>query len=444
LREPAHIRAEPLIDAARHDRGRASVDSRLRPALAPSIPLDRNNRSRAGVVQRVEAVGRIERALHAGRVAGSAWSDRHGWWGRGLYELVVFGVKQGWAALFGGLMLAALFLTHRYYPHDAPVARYDVLVLTAVAIQLVMLATRMETLEEAKVILVYHAVGTVMEIFKTHVGSWEYPEESVLRIAGVPLFSGFMYAAVGSYIARVWRLFDFEFTRYPRRALTVALAAGIYANFFTHHAIVDVRWMLFLGTALLYRSTWVHFRVDVVHRRMPLLLGFLLVASFIWLAENIGTYAGAWVYPTQRDGWHLVSIAKLGSWYLLMIVSFVLVTLVSRPREHDATAARHVTPGRAAQLGVERGAARAPMSAQRLDRWDRRNELEATKERDRLRRPAHAAHSPRVASRRAMRLAASALSSQSTTSKSAIRSVGSQPCSAGKMSASASRNARCW
>jgi uncharacterized membrane protein YoaT (DUF817 family) len=31
----------------------------------------------------------------------------------------------------------------------------------------------------------------------------------------VPLFTGFMYAAIGSYIARCWRLFDFRFTRHP-------------------------------------------------------------------------------------------------------------------------------------------------------------------------------------------------------------------------------------
>ena len=53
-------------------------------------------------------------------------------------------------------------------------------------------------LEEAKVILAFHLVGTAMELFKTHMGSWEYPEPSLLRIGGVPLFSGFMYAAVGS------------------------------------------------------------------------------------------------------------------------------------------------------------------------------------------------------------------------------------------------------
>ena len=37
-----------------------------------------------------------------------------------------------------------------------------------------------------------------MEVFKTEAGSWTYPEDNLLRIGGVPLFSGFMYAAVGS------------------------------------------------------------------------------------------------------------------------------------------------------------------------------------------------------------------------------------------------------
>ena len=64
---------------------------------------------------------------------------------------------------------------------------------------------------------------------------------------------------------------------------------------------------------------------------MPLLLGWLLVALFIWLAENIGTFARAWSYPGQEDGWQMVGIAKLGSWYLLMYISFVLVAWVAKP-----------------------------------------------------------------------------------------------------------------
>ena len=34
---------------------------------------------------------------------------------------------------------------------------------------------------------------------------------------------------------------------------------------------------------------------------MPLLLGFTLVALFIWFAENIGTFTAAWIYPHQRQ-----------------------------------------------------------------------------------------------------------------------------------------------
>ncbi|MBV9517493.1 MAG: DUF817 domain-containing protein, partial [Hyphomicrobiales bacterium] len=31
-------------------------------------------------------------------------------------------------------------------------------------------------------------------------------------------------------------------------------------------------------------------------------------------------------------GWSPVGIAKLGSWFLLLIISYVLVTLVNRPK----------------------------------------------------------------------------------------------------------------
>ena len=255
-----------------------------------------------------------------------------------LYEFLRFGVKQGWACLFGGLMCALLIGTHLFYPADAALSRYDFLTLAAIAIQAALLALRMETWEEAKVIALYHLVGTVMEIFKTDVGSWIYPEASVLKVAGVPLFTGFMYGAIGSYIARAWRLFDFRFTRHPPLLATLLLAAGIYANFFSHHFIADLRIVLFAATALLFGRTIIHFKVWHEHRTMPLLLGFGLVAVFIWFAENIGTAARVWIYPSQVAGWSPVSLAKLGSWFLLMIVSYVLVTLVNRPTAYEAPA----------------------------------------------------------------------------------------------------------
>jgi uncharacterized membrane protein YoaT (DUF817 family) len=271
-----------------------------------------------------------------------AWESRlannlagRGRLGVALYEFFRFGVKQAWACLFGGLMCALLLGTHWWYPKDALLARYDFLTLAALGIQALLLLLRMETWSEARVILMFHVVGTGMEIFKTAAGSWIYPEASVLRIGGVPLFTGFMYAAVGSYLARVWRLFDFRFRAHPPVAATVVLSVLIYVNFFAHHFIMDFRWVLFALTAVLFARTWVYFRIWRVYRHMPLLLGFVLVALFIWFAENIGTFANAWRYPNQSHAWQWVSIAKLGSWFLLMIISYVMVSVVNRPREID-------------------------------------------------------------------------------------------------------------
>ena len=251
--------------------------------------------------------------------------------GRWAFEFLMFGIKQAWACLFGGLMLALLLGTFLLYPDGSPLARYDFLVIGAVVIQAGMLLLKLETWEEARVILVFHIVGTIMELFKTAAGSWIYPEPSLLRIGEVPLFSGFMYAAVGSYIARIWRIFDIRFSHYPPMWTTVVLAVAIYLNFFMHHWILDFRWLLFAATALLFWRARFHFTPDRERRWMPVLLGFLLVALFIWFAENLGTLSRAWIYPDQADGWSPVSLAKLGSWFLLMIISVVLVSLVHRP-----------------------------------------------------------------------------------------------------------------
>jgi uncharacterized membrane protein YoaT (DUF817 family) len=265
-----------------------------------------------------------------GRV--QAWSDRGRWRGY-AFEFLMFGLKQGWACLFGGAMLMLLIGTYWLHPANAVVSRYDWLVAAAVGLQLGMIYFRLETLEEVRVILLFHIAGTVMELFKTSVGSWIYPEASLLRIGGVPLFSGFMYAAVGSYIARIWRIFDIRVRNWPPAWTTWALALAIYVNFFSHHWLPDIRLALFAATVVLFGRGWFYFTPDRTRRRMPLLLGFVLVALFIWLAENLGTFARAWVYPSQKAGWTPVGIGKLGSWYLLMLISIVLVSIVRRPEE---------------------------------------------------------------------------------------------------------------
>jgi uncharacterized membrane protein YoaT (DUF817 family) len=77
-----------------------------------------------------------------------------------------------------------------------------------------------------------------------------------------------------------------------------------------------------------------------------MLIAALLAALFIWFAENIGTYTQTWLYPAQRAGWTMVGLPKLGSWFLLQIVSYALVALVRRPQPPDeapvsASKARH-------------------------------------------------------------------------------------------------------
>jgi uncharacterized membrane protein YoaT (DUF817 family) len=253
-------------------------------------------------------------------------------WTSALYEFLRFGVKQAWACLFGGIAVFLMIATWRFYPADASLARYDFLFLCMIAVQLALLAGRLETLEEAKVILIYHLVGTAMELFKTEVGSWIYPEPNFFRVGGVPLFSGFMYSCIGSYICRAWRLFDFEFTDHPRRLALALLSLAININFFSHHYIVDLRWLLFALAGWLLFRTRIHFRVWHQHRTMSLPLGLLLESVFIWFSENIGTFTRIWLYPSQRQGWEMVSVSKLGSWFLLLIISYTLVSLINAPR----------------------------------------------------------------------------------------------------------------
>jgi uncharacterized membrane protein YoaT (DUF817 family) len=246
----------------------------------------------------------------------------------GIAECVMFVLKQGWACLFGGLMLAAIIGTKIFWHPDWPMARYDALFLFAVATQAAFLWFKLETWEEARVIALFHLTGTAMEWFKVDAGSWAYPEAGLFKLMGVPLFSGFMYACVGSYIARVIRLFDMTFDPYPPFWATVALAVGIYVNFFAHHYIMDFRAVLFVLTIVLFGRTWIGFTVGRRYT-MPMPVAAILAAMALWIAENIGTLTGTWVYAGGR-AFDWTDPAKIGSWYLLLYVAFVTVTLVVR------------------------------------------------------------------------------------------------------------------
>jgi uncharacterized membrane protein YoaT (DUF817 family) len=258
------------------------------------------------------------------------------------FEFVMFGVKQAWACLYGGTMLVLLIATMIFWPKTGTfLTRYDFLFVAALMMQVLLISLKLERLEEVKVIFIFHVVGTIMEIFKTHMGSWSYPEDAIFRIGGVPLFTGFMYACVGSYIARATRLLGMTYSDYPPIWATWVLAGLAYVNFFSHHFLPDIRVGLFALSVVLFWRTRVWFTPYQKPRWMPLLLGFGLVSFFIWLAENVGTLTGTWLYPHQNGGWHLVPLTKMGAWYLLMLLSFVLVSLVHKT---DTKNGEHIVP----------------------------------------------------------------------------------------------------
>ena len=253
-------------------------------------------------------------------------------------ELLHFGLKNARACLFPAFILGMLGLTRVVEP---PIARYDFLLLACLAMQALMPATGLETRDELKVITLFHLLGLGLELFKVHVGSWSYPEAALAKVGGVPLYSGFMYASVASYMIQAWRLFGLRFVRWPHPARVVPLGALIYANFFANNVLPDQRALLILAVLWVFRRTRVEFTPQATPRSMPLALAFLLIGVFVWLAENVATYLGAWQYPHQQDGWRMVDLHKLSSWALLVIVSLMIVVQLKHvkggrsPRDQD-------------------------------------------------------------------------------------------------------------
>ncbi len=243
---------------------------------------------------------------------------------RFIQEFLFFGIKEARACLFAGLFFAAIFLVPRGGMWGIP--RYDVLLLVALVIQAWMVMTRLETVDELKAITLFHVIGFALEAFKTSSGikSWEYPEFGYTKLFGVPLFSGFMYAAIGSYIIQAWKLLAIRIEHHPPYWMAGLLAVLIYANFFTHHYIGDYRWYLAACALGLYARSTVVFRPLDRDRRMPLLLAFVLTGFFIWLAENIGTFFGVWKYPNQLGAWSVVHVSKWSAWSLLIIMTFTI------------------------------------------------------------------------------------------------------------------------
>ncbi len=253
------------------------------------------------------------------------------------FEFLCFGWKELQSTVFAASFFAVLALS-TVVPLG-PLPRYDFILIGALALQVAMLATRLETLDELGAICLFHLFGFALEAFKTQPGiaSWAYPEAGYSKLFGVPLYSGFMYAAVASYMIQAWRRLDLRLTDAPRPRVAALLAGAIYLNFFTHHGLLpDLRWVLAALLAVAFRRTRVRFTPHRIERRMPLLLAFGLIGLFVWVAENLATALHAWTYPNQQGGWNPVHHGKITSWSLLVVLTFVVVWSL---RERKAAAA---------------------------------------------------------------------------------------------------------
>jgi uncharacterized membrane protein YoaT (DUF817 family) len=242
-------------------------------------------------------------------------------------------------AIFFGLAVSAVV--------PLPINRGDALFVYGAVMTVLFWWFGSESGRDVALVTSFHLLGLGFELVKVSIGSWSYPDTGLLAIGGVPLYSGFLYAAVGSYVCRAWRLLRLRLTGY-RVWTTALISLAIYVNFLASGWLFDVRLAL---TALLVYVTlgaWVHFSVGGVEYRMPVVVSFLLIAVFLWVAENLGTFLGTWVYPHQAEGWELVHLTKLWAWALLVTVCFTPVATWMQWTVPDRHALRRAAEARIA------------------------------------------------------------------------------------------------
>ena len=93
------------------------------------------------------------------------------------HEFVVFVLKEARACIFAGSFFVLLFASNHIPLFGF--ARYDFLFISAILLQVVLYATKIETWDEVKTIFLFHIVGLLLEAFKTSIGSPSDPAGGV-------------------------------------------------------------------------------------------------------------------------------------------------------------------------------------------------------------------------------------------------------------------------
>jgi len=238
------------------------------------------------------------------------------------YHFIIFVKQEALSCIFPVLVFSLLAISHLF---ATAIPRYDFMLIGCIATQITLYRLKLETRDEVLVICVFHLLGLIMELFKVHIGSWSYPEQAYTKFFGVPLYSGFMYASVASYLCQAWRRLDVQLHNWPPHNTARVIGACIYLNFFSNHFIPDLRYFIAIFIIWYFRKAVVRFYIKSKAYQMPVIISFLLIGFFIWLAENVATRLGAWKYAYQHNAWTIVNYQKISSWNFLVIVSFIII-----------------------------------------------------------------------------------------------------------------------
>lgn len=204
------------------------------------------------------------------------------------------------------------------------------MLVLCLVIQIFMVKFKLETWQDAAIVAVFHLLGLALEIYKVNQGSWSYPEFAYTKVAGAPLYSGFMHGSVASFMCLAWKRLKLSSLNWPNPLKTWLIAAVLYALFFVPTNGSLIRLVTLAIILIVFIDCTVHYTVAEKRYQMPMSLAFLLIGFMIYIAENIATYFGAWKYPYQLDYWQPVHSAKIVSWSLLMIVSLIIVAEYKR------------------------------------------------------------------------------------------------------------------
>ncbi|WP_010680998.1 DUF817 family protein [Acetivibrio cellulolyticus] len=247
-----------------------------------------------------------------------------------LKRLYIFSKKVLVASLFPVIVFVTLAITKEI--RFVYIYRYDFLLLFFIILQIIFVKIKLDSKHDLKIIMLFHMLGLFMEFYKVTFGAWSYPEYALSKVLGVPLYSGFMYGSVAGFLCHLWRKLNITLAKWPRTSVVAFVGVVIYLNFFSMKIPKDLRTFLVLAVLFIFFRSKVEFTNTKVRRSVPLILVFSGLGIFVWIAENIATYLGAWAYPYQLEKWQMVHLSKITSWFLLGVVCFMIVAELLKKR----------------------------------------------------------------------------------------------------------------